>query len=58
MVQRLVYCTVLILALSGCAAAPSYTWVKPIYPSHKDVLTDDTKRQILNLNETLAKIPK
>ena len=56
----------LILLLDGCAmkagpVAPVVTdygcgWVKPIYVSRDDVLTDGTARQIKDHDETGAKV--
>lgn len=46
----------LCVVLSACAAETNTcAWVQPICPSHKDVLTDGTKRQILTHDETLGK---
>lgn len=56
LIRAVLICTLL---LGGCASAPdTCAWVKPIYPSHKDVLTTDTKRQILTHNETIEKSVK
>lgn len=47
-----------IALLASCRAGPATEpsngceWVKPIYPSKDDSLTDGTARQILNHDET------
>jgi hypothetical protein len=49
---------VLTLPLASCKSGPATEpsngceWVRPIYPSKDDSLTDGTARQILNHNET------
>lgn len=49
---------VLIALLASCNSGPAIElsngceWVKPIYPSKDDSLTDGTARQILNHDET------
>jgi len=49
---------VLIALLAGCKSGPATEpsngceWIKPIYPSKDDSLTDGTSRQILNHDET------
>jgi hypothetical protein len=48
----------LTLLLASCKSGPATEpsngceWVRPIYPSKDDSLTDGTARQILNHNET------
>lgn len=44
------------MLLTGCAACPTATWVKPIYPSRHDALTRGTAEQILIHNETLERV--
>lgn len=50
------------LLLAGCATGPATEpnngceWLKPIYPSQDDVLTDGTARQILDHDEAGAQI--
>lgn len=40
----------------GCSRTiETSQWVNPVCISHKDDLTDGTKRQILTLNQTLGK---
>jgi hypothetical protein len=50
----------LTLAVSACAtsgpAIDSCVWVKPIYISKADVLTDGTVEQVLRHNEAWARI--
>ena len=45
---------------AGCATSPVFKddcdWAKPILPSKADVLTPETKRQILAHNETGEKL--
>ena len=45
---------------AGCATDPAFRddcdWAKPIQPSKADVLTPDTKRQILAHNQAGAKL--
>lgn len=45
---------------AGCATNPVFKddcdWVKPILPSRADVLTPETKRQILAHNEAGEKL--
>ena len=52
----------LLLAVSACAtsgpAIDSCVWVKPIYVSKADVLTDGTVEQILRHNEAWERICK
>jgi len=43
-------------ATNGVATDSGCGWVKPIYISKKDVLTDGTARAILKHNETWQKI--
>lgn len=54
---RLRYLVCLMLMfVSACKSGPaidmSCAWVRPIMISRQDVLTDETARQILTLNET------
>ena len=46
--------------LAGCATEPGASfecdWAEPIRPSQADQLTDGTARQILNHNETGARL--
>ena len=52
----------LTLAVSACGTAgpaiDSCVWVKPIYVSKQDVLTDGTVEQILRHNEAWERICK
>jgi hypothetical protein len=47
-------------SISGCATSPVFkddcNWAKPILPSRADVLTGETRRQILAHNEAGAKL--
>ena len=58
MVSRL--CLVLCcLALSACTSGGGVdAWVKPIYISKDDVLTEGTAKQILIHNETLENLDR
>jgi hypothetical protein len=57
-------CAALLLTifLSACQNGPAINggceWAKPIYVSRSDVLTDETKRDILSHNETWKAVCK
>ena len=66
---KLKFLAVLIaLCVSGCSAGLSNltsaesgavdgcSWVRPVYLSTEDVLTDETARQVLVLNETWERV--
>lgn len=48
------------VSISGCATNPIFKddcdWAQPILPSRSDVLTPETKRQILAHNEAGEKL--
>lgn len=48
------------MCVSGCQSGrvidTSCSWVRPIYVSKDDVLTDGTARQILTLNEQWRRV--
>jgi hypothetical protein len=53
--KKIVFVCMFIAPLAGCATAPqtqivdtSCSWVRPIYVSKRDVLSDSTARQILS----------
>jgi len=56
-VPRLWLISLLGFALSGCAAPGGVdAWVKPIYISKDDRLTEGTAKQVLIHNETLESL--
>ena len=43
-------------AESGVPVVDGCSWVRPVYLSTEDVLTDETARQVLVLNETWERV--
>ena len=44
------------LPSAGVPVVDGCSWVRPVYLSTKDVLTDETARQVLVLNETWERV--
>jgi hypothetical protein len=45
-----------LILIGGCATSDPCGWAQPIRPSVADVLTEGTARQLLNHNETGARV--